>query len=51
MDFKWRNWQNSHINILNVSNSWLDPSSRPKDDWWSLSSRGGEEWEQMDHIK
>ena len=30
-----------HINILNVSNSWLDPSSRPKDDWWSLSSRGG----------
>ncbi len=30
-----------HINILNVSNGWLNPSSRPKDDWWSLKSRGG----------
>jgi len=30
-----------HINILNVSNGWLNPDSRPKDDWWSLKSRGG----------
>ena len=30
-----------HINILNVSNGWLSPNSRPKDDWWSLKSRGG----------
>jgi predicted dehydrogenase len=30
-----------HINILNVSNGWLKPDSRPKNDWWSLKSRGG----------
>ena len=30
-----------HINITNISNSWLDPSSRPEYDWWSLSERGG----------
>lgn len=30
-----------HINITNISNSWLDPSSRPENDWWSLSERGG----------
>ncbi len=30
-----------HINILNVSNGWLSPDSRPKNDWWSLKSRGG----------
>ena len=30
-----------HINILNVSNGWLNPDSRPKNDWWSLKSRGG----------
>ena len=28
-----------HINILNVSNGWLNPSSRPKDDWWSSYSK------------
>ncbi len=30
-----------HINIINISNGWLDPSSRPENDWWSLKSRGG----------
>jgi len=30
-----------HINILNVSNGWLSPDSRPINDWWSLKSRGG----------
>ena len=30
-----------HINIVNISNGWLDPSSRPINDWWSLESRGG----------
>lgn len=30
-----------HINISNISNNWSDPSSRPKNDWWSLSERGG----------
>ena len=30
-----------HINITNISNGWLDPSSRPQNDWWSLSERGG----------
>ena len=30
-----------HINILNVSSGWLSPDSRPKNDWWSLKSRGG----------
>ena len=30
-----------HINILNVSNGWLSPDARPKNDWWSLKSRGG----------
>jgi predicted dehydrogenase len=30
-----------HVNITNISNGWLDPSSRPEDDWWSLSERGG----------
>jgi predicted dehydrogenase len=30
-----------HINITNISNGWLDPSSRPENDWWSLESRGG----------
>jgi predicted dehydrogenase len=30
-----------HVNITNISNGWLDPSSRPQNDWWSLSERGG----------
>lgn len=30
-----------HINILNVSNGWLSPDARAKNDWWSLKSRGG----------
>lgn len=30
-----------HVNISNISPSWGDPSSRPKDDWWSLESMGG----------
>ena len=30
-----------HVNILNVSNGWLNPNSRSKNDWWSLKSRGG----------
>ena len=31
----------NHINITNISNGWLDPYSRPLNDWWSLSERGG----------
>ena len=30
-----------HVNITNISPSWGDPASRPKDDWWSLESQGG----------
>ena len=30
-----------HINISNIGNSWADPASRVKDDWWSLIERGG----------
>jgi predicted dehydrogenase len=30
-----------HINISNISNGWADPSSRPKNDWWSLNEKGG----------
>ena len=30
-----------HINISNITPSWGDPASRPKDDWWSLESKGG----------
>ncbi len=30
-----------HINIVNISSTWGDPASRPKDDWWSLDSMGG----------
>lgn len=30
-----------HVNIANISNNWANPSSRPINDWWSLSERGG----------
>jgi predicted dehydrogenase len=30
-----------HVSIANVGNSWTDPASRPKGDWWSLAERGG----------
>ena len=30
-----------HVNISNISPSWGDPASRPKDDWWSLENKGG----------
>ena len=30
-----------HVNISNISPSWGDPASRPKDDWWSLEEKGG----------
>ncbi len=30
-----------HVNISNISPSWGDPASRPKDDWWSLEDKGG----------
>ena len=30
-----------HVNIANIGNSWADPSSRPKGDWWSLADQGG----------
>lgn len=30
-----------HVDITNVSSTWADPASRPRDDWWSLAERGG----------
>ncbi|MBC7811561.1 MAG: Gfo/Idh/MocA family oxidoreductase [Burkholderiales bacterium] len=30
-----------HVNIVNISATWGDPASRPKDDWLSDSSMGG----------
>lgn len=30
-----------HANIANITSGWGDPASRPKDDWWSLTSEGG----------
>lgn len=30
-----------HVNILNVSNTWGDPASRPAGDWWSDAAMGG----------
>ena len=30
-----------HVNIVNITPSWGDPASRPKDDWWSLEEKGG----------
>ena len=30
-----------HVNIVNITPSWGDPASRPKDDWWSLAEKGG----------
>jgi predicted dehydrogenase len=30
-----------HVNIANIGNSWADPASRPKGDWWSLAEQGG----------
>lgn len=30
-----------HVNIWNITATWADPASRPKDDWWSLESMGG----------
>ena len=30
-----------HVNIVNISPSWGDPSSRPENDWWSREDMGG----------
>jgi predicted dehydrogenase len=30
-----------HANIANITPSWGDAASRPKDDWWSLAEMGG----------
>jgi predicted dehydrogenase len=30
-----------HVNIANIGNSWDDPASRPKGDWWSDAAQGG----------
>jgi predicted dehydrogenase len=30
-----------HINVANIGNSWADPASRPKGDWWSDAGQGG----------
>ena len=30
-----------HVNIVNITPSWGDPASRPKNDWWSLEEKGG----------
>ena len=30
-----------HVNIANIGNSWADPASRPKGDWWSQAEQGG----------
>jgi predicted dehydrogenase len=30
-----------HINVANIGNSWADPASRPKGDWWSDAAQGG----------
>jgi predicted dehydrogenase len=29
-----------HVNIANIGNSWADPGSRPKGDWWSRRRAG-----------
>ncbi|MFN8378106.1 MAG: Gfo/Idh/MocA family oxidoreductase [Anaerolineae bacterium] len=30
-----------HVNIVNISSTWGDPTSRPAGDWWSLAEMGG----------
>lgn len=30
-----------HVNIANIGNSWANPMSRPKGDWWSDAVQGG----------
>ncbi len=30
-----------HVNITNIGNSWANPGSRPKGDWWSMADQGG----------
>lgn len=30
-----------HVNIANIGNSWADPGSRPRGDWWSDAAQGG----------
>ena len=30
-----------HVNIANIGNSWANPDSRPKGDWWSMADQGG----------
>jgi predicted dehydrogenase len=30
-----------HVNIVNISATWGDPTSRPAGDWWSLAEMGG----------
>jgi predicted dehydrogenase len=30
-----------HVNIVNISGTWGDPTTRPAGDWWSLAEQGG----------
>ena len=30
-----------HVNVANIGNSWANPASRPKGDWWSMADQGG----------
>ncbi len=30
-----------HMNIVNISSTWGDPTTRPKNDWWSMEAQGG----------
>ncbi|MGJ3239916.1 MAG: Gfo/Idh/MocA family protein [Anaerolineae bacterium] len=30
-----------HVNIINISSTWGDATSRPEGDWWSLAAMGG----------
>lgn len=30
-----------HVNIVNVTGTWGDPTTRPAGDWWSLEDQGG----------
>jgi len=30
-----------HVNIANIGDSWANPASRPKGDWWSMADQGG----------
>lgn len=30
-----------HASVVNISPTWGDPATRPKDDWWSMADMGG----------